>query len=84
MGLCQTHTVIEKLKRYLGLGAEEDYAALGKRSRRINTGLIVVIVIGMLFIGNIWLRVALFVVAFVLSVVVSLVSRDVERARRPQ
>ncbi len=82
--LCQTPKVIETLKLYLGLGPDEDYATLGKRARRINIVLFVLVVLVMLFIGNIWLRVALFVVALILSVVVSLVSRDVERAQRPQ
>lgn len=82
--LCQTPRVIETLKQYLGLGPGEDYATLGRRARRINIGLFVLVVLVMLFVGNIWLRLVLFVAAFVLSVVVSLVSRDVERAQRPQ
>ncbi len=76
--------VIETLKGYLGLGPSEDDAALGKRARRINIGLFALVVLVMLFVGNVWLRAACFVALFAISVIVSLVSRDVERAQRRQ
>lgn len=72
------------LKRYLGLGPDADYAAVGKKAMRVNMALVVVAVFVMLFIPNIWVRSVLFVVLIAVSVAISLVSREAERARRPQ
>ncbi len=76
--------MLETLKRYLGLDPDMDHRELGKRARRYNIALVVVAVLVMLFVPSVWIRAVSFVALIALSVVVSLVGRDVERARRAQ